>query len=133
MKKPEIAGTLSFARPTYAPIPLAILNNGHNVQVKNTVAGSVVIDGVKYELAQFHFHSPSEHTIGGKSFDLEMHLVHKTADGKIAVIGLMFTKGQENKVLKPIWDALPTDVSRLADLALLREATLERDPAGLAH
>ncbi len=105
------ADATAFARPSYAPIPLAILNNGHTVQVKNTAAASVTIAGVKYDLAQFHFHSPSEHTIGGKQFDLEMHLVHKSADGQTVVVGLMFTKGHENKVLKPIWDAFPTTVS----------------------
>lgn len=26
---------------------------------------------------QFHFHSPSEHTIDGKEFKLELHIVHK--------------------------------------------------------
>jgi carbonic anhydrase len=25
---------------------------------------------------QFHFHSPSEHTIDGKEYDLELHIVH---------------------------------------------------------
>jgi carbonic anhydrase len=56
--------------------------------------------------AQFHFHSPSEHTINGKHYPLEMHMVHKlfTSDGtlggtvtnsagkmaKAAVIGIMF-------------------------------------------
>jgi hypothetical protein len=26
---------------------------------------------------QFHFHHPSEHTIDGEEFDLELHIVHK--------------------------------------------------------
>lgn len=26
---------------------------------------------------QFHFHNPSEHTIDGQEFDLELHVVHK--------------------------------------------------------
>jgi carbonic anhydrase len=103
--------SVDIARPSYAPVPLVVINNGHNVQVKNTAQGSVVYDGVKYDLAQFHFHSPSEHTIGGKSFDVEMHLVHKSADGKILVIALMFMKGAENKLLSPLWNALPATVS----------------------
>ena len=58
-------------------------------------------------LNQFHFHSPSEHTINGVHYPLEMHMVHKlfTTDGtvggtptastggtmaKAAVIGIMF-------------------------------------------
>lgn len=103
--------SMSFSRPTYAPIPLAISNNGHTIQVKNTVAGSITIDGTKYDLAQFHFHSPSEHTIGGKSFEMEMHFVHKSADGKTVVIALMFTKGRKNELLEPIFAAMPSTVS----------------------
>lgn len=40
-----------------------------------------------------HFHSPSEHTVDGKNYDLELHMVHsdvKTgAPG--AVIGIFFS------------------------------------------
>jgi carbonic anhydrase len=40
---------------------------------------------------QFHFHSPSEHTINGKNMDLELHIVHLTEDGGLgAVLGIMF-------------------------------------------
>jgi carbonic anhydrase len=99
--------SVAIARPSYSSMPLVVVNTGHTIQVKNTAAGSITYDGVKYDLAQFHFHSPSEHTIGGKSFDMEMHLVHKTADGKILVVALMFTKGAENQVLKPVWTSMP--------------------------
>ncbi|KAJ3055436.1 hypothetical protein HK102_011347, partial [Quaeritorhiza haematococci] len=45
----------------------------------------------KYELKQFHFHSPSEHHVEGKYFPLEGHFVHKSPDGsKIAVVGVLF-------------------------------------------
>jgi len=30
----------------------------------------------KYNLKEFHFHTESEHTMGGKAFQLEMHMVH---------------------------------------------------------
>jgi carbonic anhydrase len=30
----------------------------------------------EYEILQMHFHSPSEHTIDGVYFDLELHIVH---------------------------------------------------------
>ena len=40
-------------------------------------------DGAKsnFTPVQFHFHSPSENTINGKNYDLEMHIVHQYADG----------------------------------------------------
>lgn len=30
--------------------------------------------------SQFHFHAPSEHTIDGRHYDIEMHIYHETAD-----------------------------------------------------
>jgi carbonic anhydrase len=36
----------------------------------------VRLNGVPYDLVQFHFHTPSEHTINGRRTDMEVHLVH---------------------------------------------------------
>jgi carbonic anhydrase len=91
------------------PVPLAILNNGHAVQVDDPAPSAVVIDGVTYSLVQFHFHVPSEHTLGGHAFDAELHLVHKTPDGKLAVIALLFQAGAENAVLHPLLDVAPME------------------------
>ena len=40
---------------------------------------------------QFHFHSPSEHTINGKDFDAEVHFVHRNEDNpdELLVIGVL--------------------------------------------
>lgn len=39
---------------------------------------SVTFNGDHYELIQFHFHSPSEHEIGGSTYDGEAHLSTRT-------------------------------------------------------
>ena len=42
---------------------------------------------------QLHFHSPSEHSVDGVLFDLEMHIVHQYADGGLGgVIGIFFDR-----------------------------------------
>ena len=51
----------------------------------------------KWKPAQFHFHAPSEHTIGGKLMDLEIHFVHLADaesgnDGFAAVLGMFFDR-----------------------------------------
>ena len=85
-----------------------IIDNGHTVQI-NIADGSVLkINGVDYKLKQFHFHTPSENNINGKSFPLEAHFVHATDDGKLAVVAVMFKEGAENKTLAKIWKKLPT-------------------------
>ena len=69
---------------------------------RDTVKWSPIIDGIlqihdalgndlTYYPAQLHFHSPSEHTVNGKHYDLEMHIVHLTEAGAPgAVIGIFF-------------------------------------------
>lgn len=92
---------------SYVPSPLHIVNNGHTIEVSVAEGSSIELDGERYHLAQYHFHSPSEHEIDGQPADLELHLVHKSADGKIAVVGVLFRVGAENSALAPIWAHLP--------------------------
>lgn len=96
---------LEFA---YQASPLKIIDNGHTIQVNYAAGSSVTIDGVRYELLQFHFHKPSEERINGRSYPLVAHLVHKNADGKLAVVAVLFKQGAENPLVKTLWDALPT-------------------------
>lgn len=76
-----------------------VVDNGHAIQVNVKNGGRLVLDGREYTLLQFHFHGHSEHTIDGKQYALEGHLVHKSADGHIAVVGIMFNEGKNNPVL----------------------------------
>jgi len=84
-----------------------VVNNGHTIQVDVDGAGGVKLDGADYALKQFHFHHPSEHTIDGRSFPLELHLVHASAEGRLAVIGVMFEQGPANASLDAVWATAP--------------------------
>ena len=65
---------------------------------------SMTVDGKTYDLSQFHFHMPAEHTVSGKRFPAEMHLVHHDRDGNLAVVAVLFKEGKSNKVFKEIVD-----------------------------
>lgn len=93
----------------YSTNEATIINNGHTVQVdwKSTSTKDFITNEKKFQLVQFHFHGPSEHTIDGKRFPLEMHLVHAAEDGSLAVVGILFQEGGENEFLKQFWDQLP--------------------------
>lgn len=87
--------------------PTEIVHNGHTIQV-NVAAGSFLnIDNKRYELKQFHFHSPSENRINGQSFPLEAHLVHTDKEGNLAVIGLMYEMGYDDAGLAQLWQKMP--------------------------
>lgn len=62
---------------------------------------------VDYKFLQFHWHAPSEHELNGQKFPMEMHLVHKAADGTLSVVGVWVRAGKENKELRKIFDGLP--------------------------
>lgn len=86
-----------------------IVNNGHSVQVNfDKGAGGVVkFKGEEYALVQFHFHTPSEMHIDGKTFPMEMHLVSENKEGKLLVTSLLFKEGKENPNLKNIIESAP--------------------------
>lgn len=73
-----------------------------------------------YTPLQFHFHAPSEHTVEGKYYDLEVHFVHKNqgatdtgiAESYGAVIGVFFDVqaggAEENAFIASVLEALAT-------------------------
>lgn len=85
-----------------------VVNNGHTLQLNVKDAGGIVQDGKAYKLLQFHFHTPSEHTIHGRHYPMEGHFVHQAADGSLAVIGVMFAEGANNEQLDPMWWSAPS-------------------------
>jgi carbonic anhydrase len=92
----------------YGPTALSVINTGETIKINYDAGSSLVYNEITYKLLQFHFHHPSEHTINGKAFDLELHLVHQDAAGNLAVIGVLITKGQaDNPAYAPIFDNLP--------------------------
>jgi carbonic anhydrase len=93
----------------YAPSPLTIQNNGHTIQVDYEAGSSITVGSEAYELVQFHFHAHSEHTIGGETFPLEMHLVHRAEDGALAVIGVLMEEGAANPAFDPVFNNLPAE------------------------
>ena len=107
----DITGAVKADLPpiqfAYKAAPLSIINNGHSIQVNYPEGSFINVDGKPYQLVQFHFHHPSEEKIKGKSFDMVAHLVHKNAEGKLAVVAVLLKKGQANPIMKTLWEHLP--------------------------
>jgi carbonic anhydrase len=45
----------------------------------------------QFDPLQFHVHAPSEHTFNGKTYDLELHIVHIN-NGSLSVLGIFFDR-----------------------------------------
>ncbi|MEZ5833816.1 MAG: carbonic anhydrase [Dongiaceae bacterium] len=108
--KGTVRAETGLVEPAFKQMPLTILNNGHTVQVNCASGSRTLISGLPFELAQFHFHHPSEHLLSGRAFELELHFVHKSSEGQLAVLGVFIREGQENAALAPIWSAMPREV-----------------------
>ena len=107
---------LSALKAQFPPVQLHVIhhphvadeiNNGHTIQVNYSEGDTLVIGDEAFGLQQYHFHAPSEHTLGKRGFAMEMHLVHRSADGKLAVIGVFIEEGSHNAAFDPIWAKLP--------------------------
>lgn len=125
-----VPADLKKIRFNYDATTLKVLNNGHTIQVNYGAGSSISIGNESYDLLQFHFHSPSENHINGKSFPMEMHLVHKNSRGELAVVGIMLEKGAHHMELEKIWQHMPSKINREVRKAGVRihaSAFLPRD------
>lgn len=104
--------SLSPIEVKYSPSKVSIINNGHTIQVNlKNQDNHIIIEGKMYTLQQFHFHLPSEHEVDGKHADMELHFVHKSDEGALAVVSVLITKGTESAELNKLWSLLPVEES----------------------
>jgi carbonic anhydrase len=96
----------------YIAGPVTLTNNGHTIEAEVHPGSYIVANGVRYDLLSFHFHRPSEHAVRGKLNDLEVHLLHRGADGKMAVLAVLMQEdvGKPNATLALLQDHLPAKV-----------------------
>ena len=113
-----IKAHLTPLKTHYIDGPVTLTNNGHTIQAveKPDTADTITLDNQAWALQQFHFHAPSENTIHGKKFDMEMHLVHKDAEGALTVVAVMFDKGAANAELDKLWGIMPGQAEQSATL-----------------
>ena len=109
----------------YVSGSMTLTNTGHTIEVTPPAGGYIVADGVRYDLTGFHFHHPGEEPVKGKLSDMSVHLVHKSADGKIAVIAVRLNEGNGNAILAGLWPHLPKKVGAT------EKVTEALSPAGL--
>ncbi|WP_037027262.1 carbonic anhydrase [Psychromonas aquimarina] len=119
----------------YQQVPLKVVNNGHTLQVNYdspvqqktvSIAGKsfpikskpvynskLMLGDVPYKLLQFHFHTPSEHAVTGERYAMEVHLVHQSGDGNLAVVGVLLKRGAQNQILQKVLDNVSGTINRV--------------------
>jgi carbonic anhydrase len=112
--------------PKLAPLDLirsetsfTMNNPGYNIRATPAVGAKLVIDHVTYTLAEFHFHTLSEHTVRGRHVGMELHAVFQDASSHVVAIGVLYRIGRPNPFL-----------ARLISAGLPRKST---SPAVIVH
>jgi len=100
---------LDPVRFDYKPSAFRVVDNGHTVQVNVAPGNAIEVMGQRFELQQFHFHRPSEERIAGKRFDMVAHLVHRDAQGRLAVVAVLLEQGGAQPVVQAVWNNLPLE------------------------
>ncbi|ALV21238.1 carbonic anhydrase family protein [Carnobacterium antarcticum] len=70
----------------------------HTVHLRPLSGGelnSIFFNHKRYILEDLHFHLPSEHEINHESFPLELHLVHRSRENELLVLGITVLPNKE--------------------------------------
>ncbi|KAG8047514.1 hypothetical protein GUJ93_ZPchr0008g11992 [Zizania palustris] len=119
---------LGYLNHSYSAAEASIVNRGHDIMVRfDGDAGSLVMNGTVYYLRQLHWHSPTEHTVNGRRYDMELHMFHESADKKAAVVGLLYVVGRSSGFLRKMEPYL----RMIADKKDREEKVGVIDPRGL--
>ena len=127
--------TLDDIQFSYGDAPFHVVNNGHTLQevepLSETVKSrypkhgqtvlhfdkdsTIVFDEDLYLLEQFHFHTPSEHTVDQRHFPMELHLVHHNERHEVAVIAVFMEQGKHNPFFETFLEHAPSKVGGVMD------------------
>jgi len=111
------------------PTQAQSVDTGHTIQlVPQTASSRVEWGGLDYDIAQLHFHVPSEHTVDGEAMAAEFHFVHVTPRGDTLVLAVLAQEGPAaNPVWQPFVDAAASPGAK--DLPFYLSAMVPQDPA----
>ncbi|XP_017697512.2 alpha carbonic anhydrase 7-like isoform X2 [Phoenix dactylifera] len=119
-KNIEVNLSLGSLMTSYHSTFAIMQNRGYDIMINWTEgatpgAGSLLIDGKDYVLQQCHWHSPSEHKFFDEGYPLELHMVHISSDGSIAVIGILYQHGSPDPFLSELWKYLECLIRKQKD------------------
>jgi carbonic anhydrase len=105
-----------------------LTNPGYTLKATPATSGTLTLNGIRYTLLQFHFHTLSEHSMKGKHSVMELHAVFQDENSNLAVIGVLYRVGKANPFLAKILSAgLPekttSDPVTVSDLNLANAFT----------
>jgi carbonic anhydrase len=106
-----------------------VRHTGENLKVVVPGTNYLTIRSKRYDLAQFHFHRGSEHSLSGRFGAMEVHLVHLSQEGDIAVVGALLQPGRENAAMGTLLEVAPESEGSVSSARLFHAGQLLPNPA----
>ena len=126
----QTIGMLPPLQVHYRSSPIFVVNTGHSIKIEVPQGSHLTVDGKDYELKQFHFHTPSEHASSGRQLAMEIHFVHESRDGELAILAVLArTTYRPHPTLNRIWEFLPHQAGETNIPARLRINPVSLIPA----
>lgn len=98
----------------YHPSQPVLAHDGHTLRVRVAKGSALVVGGERYALQQVHFHTPGGDRVGGETFPLSAHLLHKGPKGQLLAVALMFRLGQPHPLLDRLFNLIPAPGASVA-------------------
>ena len=96
-------GMYSLVEYDYQLASVRLSDQEKYLDVQVEYGGEIELRGIRYFLDKIQVHVPGEHTIGGKAYPAEVHLVHETLEGRRLIVAVHVDAG---KTASPFFDAL---------------------------
>jgi carbonic anhydrase len=123
--EPMPEDNFSMVKVSYNTTDCEVVNNGHTVQWNPQNGGFVTVKDRRFDLLQFHFHIPSEHTFNNEPKALEIHFVHQEkSSGTLLVLGHLFHFGDYNNFIHDICNCSPPQEGEKFQLKAIDLSTL---------
>jgi carbonic anhydrase len=104
-----------YTQVSVKPIQKTIIHKDHTLRLHfpQDLQEYLSLNRERYYLSQLHFHTPSENLLNNKAFPLEMHLIHQSSTGNLAIVAVLVKSGRENPALVSILKHLPPKENQL--------------------
>jgi carbonic anhydrase len=103
----------------YPPTPFVVKNTGHVIEASMPAASdlTLTIENAEYRLVSFQFHAPSEHTLDGDSYEAEVQLVHRSADGELVVVAILLEpSGLPSPFIDQVIESAPDEAGQEVEI-----------------
>lgn len=94
----------------YRPTGGSVLHDGRTLRVEVTGDNLLQVRGASYRLVHFDFHHPGEAVVNHQRFAMSVHLVHRDAQGRTAVVAVLLQPGEASSFIDKVWTYIPLDV-----------------------